>query len=150
LRKVDYLTPNETETCILSGLASGSLELANVRELAENLQMRGARHVIIKMGAQGVYLSGSSGFAKFLPAFSVRPVDTTAAGDAFNGGLAVALTQGKGLEESARFASAVAAISVTRTGAQPSMPTLQEVNNLLKRSPSASQVTITSPMHAAL
>jgi ribokinase len=150
LRKVDYLTPNETETCILSGLASGSLELANVRELAGNLQMRGARHVIIKMGAQGVYLSGPHGCAKFLPAFSVSPVDTTAAGDAFNGGLAVALTQGKGLEEAAKFASAVAAISVTRMGAQPSMPTLQEVNNLLKRSPSAVEVTITSPMRAAL
>jgi ribokinase len=135
--------------CILSGLASGRLELASVRKLAEDLQKRGARHVIIKMGAQGMYLSGSSGPAKFLPAFSVRSVDTTAAGDAFNGGLAVALTQGKGLEESARFASAVAAISVTRMGAQPSMPTLHEVNKLLKQSPSTVQAAIASPMGAA-
>jgi ribokinase len=139
LRNVDILTPNETETCILSGLATGRLELANCRELAECLQKRGARNVIIKMGAQGAYLCGSSGFAKFLPAFSVCAIDSTAAGDAFNGGLAVALTQGKGLEEAARFASAVAAISVTRMGAQPSMPTLQEVNELLKQSPSAVQ-----------
>jgi ribokinase len=135
LRKVDYLTPNETETRILCGVNTGALNAANVAEYAQSLRDRGARHVIIKMGAQGAYLSSTDGSGKFLPAFQVRAEDSTAAGDAFNGGLAVAIMQGQGLEEAARYASAVAAISVTRMGAQPSMPTAREVSRLLRRPP---------------
>lgn len=135
LRKVDYLTPNETETCILCGVNTGALNAANVAEYAQSLRDRGARHVIIKMGAQGAYLSGTDGSGKFLPAFQVRAEDSTAAGDAFNGGLAVAMMQGQGLEEAARYASAVAAISVTRMGAQPSMPTAREVSKFLRHPP---------------
>ena len=75
------------------------------------------------MGEHGVYLASQSGPGGALPAFQVRAIDTTAAGDAFNGGFTTGLMLGKSPVESAQFASAVAAISVTRTGAQPSMPT---------------------------
>ena len=85
------------------------------------------------MGSQGAYVASAGGAGAFVPAFKVRAVDSTAAGDAFNGGLAVALTQGHDLLAAARFASAVAALSVTRAGAQPSIPTMREVTRFLRR-----------------
>jgi ribokinase len=133
LRQVTFLTPNETETCTLCGIHCRDLSPATIAEFAQTLQSKGAPNVIIKMGSNGAYVAGANGLRKMVPAFKVRAVDTTAAGDAFNGGLSVALMQGKGLEEAVRFGAAVAAVSVTRTGAQPSMPTAREVNNLLKR-----------------
>ena len=77
-------------------------------------------------------MGSSDGVRTLVPSFKVRVVDSTAAGDAFNGGLAVALMRGMGLVEAVRFASAVGAVSVTRAGAQPAMPTAREVNRLLK------------------
>jgi ribokinase len=132
LRHVTYLTPNETETCALCGAASGDLNLSNVDEFAKKLLSSGAANVIIKMGSRGAYLACADELRKMIPAFKVRVVDTTAAGDAFNGALAVALMRGMGLEEAARFATAAAALSVTRAGAQPAMPTGIEVSNFLK------------------
>jgi sugar/nucleoside kinase (ribokinase family) len=82
----------------------------------------------------GAYIADADGQRKMLPAFKVKAVDTTAAGDAFNGGLAVALMRGDGLEVAAHFASAVASLSVTRVGAQPAMPMARQVSTFLKGS----------------
>ncbi len=86
----------------------------------------------MKMGAQGTYLASQDGNGKLVPAFPVNPIDTTAAGDAFNAGFATGLMLGKSPFDSALFAAAVAGISVTRTGAQPSMPTMVEVEDFMK------------------
>jgi ribokinase len=131
LRHVTYLTPNETETCALCGIVSRDLNVATVDELAQTLLSRGVANVIMKMGSSGAYVAGADGLRRMVQAFKVRVVDSTAAGDAFNGGLAVALMQGMKLEEAVRFAGAVGALSVTRAGAQPAMPTAHEVGRLL-------------------
>jgi ribokinase len=89
--------------------------------------------VVIKMGVQGAYIATENGIGEMAPAFRVEAVDTTAAGDAFNAGFAVSLLSGKRPLEAARFAAAVAAVSVTRKGAQPSMPTNREVDKFLKK-----------------
>ncbi|HSB77095.1 MAG TPA: ribokinase [Terriglobales bacterium] len=133
LLQLAWLTPNEVEACHLCGRTPQPLTPAQVPHCAEELLSRGPRHVIIKMGAQGAYLATRDGLRHHIPACKVRAVDTTAAGDAFNGALAVALMQGKSPAEAATFASAVAALSVTRKGAQPSMPTAQEVSRFLKK-----------------
>lgn len=132
LRQVTYLTPNETEICVLCGISSGDLTLVTVAEFAQGLQASGAANVIVKMGSHGVYVAGANGLRRRVPSLKVRVVDSTAAGDAFNGGLAVALLRGRGLEEAVRFGAAVGALSVTRAGAQPAMPTAHEVRNFLK------------------
>ncbi len=132
LRQVTYLTPNETEICVLCGISSGDLTLATVAEIAQSLQASGAANVIVKMGSHGVYVAGADGLRRRVPPFKVRVVDSTAAGDAFNGGFAVARMRGMGLEEAVRFGAAVGALSVTRAGAQPAMPTDREVSNFLK------------------
>jgi ribokinase len=85
--------------------------------------------VVLKIGERGVYLASKHGLQIQVPAFPVKAIDTTAAGDAFNGGFATALMLGKTPLESARFAATVAAISVTRSGAQPSMPAMSEVES---------------------
>ncbi len=131
LRQVTFLTPNETEACVLCRMPSRDLDLATVAESAQALLSSGAANVIMKVGSRGVYVAGADGLRRMVPAFKVRVVDSTAAGDAFNGGLAVALMRGMRLEEAVRFGAAVAAMSVTRAGAQPSMPTAGEVSNML-------------------
>lgn len=137
LRRVTYLTPNETEATVLCRTAPGDLTPQNADRYAEKLLNTGAANVIIKMGARGAFLAGADGLRTMVPSFKVPVVDSTAAGDAFNAGLAVALMRGKSLEASGRFAAAVAAVSVTRAGAQPAMPTIREVNRLLKAAPDA-------------
>jgi ribokinase len=132
LHRVSYLTPNETETAVLCGTAAADLTPKNAGGSAEKLLKRGVANVIIKMGGRGAYAAGADGLRTMVPSFKVRVVDSTAAGDAFNGGLAVALMRGMSLVEAVRFASAVGAVSVTRAGAQPAMPTAREVNRLLK------------------
>ena len=96
------------------------------------LLARGVKNAVIKMGAQGVFLALESGLRQRVAGFVVEAVDTTAAGDAFNAGFAVGLLSGHDALGAARYASAVAAISVTRRGAQPSMPTGREVKSFLK------------------
>jgi ribokinase len=132
LRHITWLTPNETETRTLIGAGTGTLTRAAAHEAARTLRQRGPRAVIIKMGRRGAYLTDGD-TARDVPAFRIRAVDSTAAGDAFNAGLAVALMQGQPLPDAARYASAVAAISVTRPGAQPSMPTSRDVRRFLNR-----------------
>jgi ribokinase len=125
---VDILTPNEIEATALSGTAildEGSADLA-----ARRLIGYGAKQVIIKMGSRGVYWRQGE-IGRFFPAFQVQAVDTIAAGDAFNGGLAVALSDDMPMEEAIRWGQAAAALSVTRAGAQPSMPDRVAVMNLL-------------------
>jgi ribokinase len=134
LRHVSYLTPNETETCALCNIPPQDLNPDTVAELVRKLQASGPANVIIKMGKHGAFAVGPDNLQLMVRPFKVRVVDSTAAGDAFNGGLAVALMRGLGLEEAVRFAGAVGALSVTRAGAQPAMPTAGEVKKFLSAS----------------
>lgn len=134
LKCVDWLTPNETESSFLLGRAPEELSEAGLEDAANTLLALGSRNVILKLGKRGCYVALMDGTRKLLPAYSVRAVDTTAAGDAFNGAFAVALLNGQDPLSSASWASAVAAISVTRPGAQSSMPTLVEVDRFLVES----------------
>jgi len=129
LRGVSVLTPNEHEAATLAGVEVESE--GDMREAAARIRARGPRTVVITLGERGVYAS-SEGSEGLVPAFKVEPVDTTAAGDIFNGALAVALAEKRPLPEALRFAQAAAAISVTRPGAQPSAPTRAEILALLK------------------
>lgn len=131
LKRVTYLTPNETEASALCGTASGDLTPQNAQEYAEKLLKSGAANVVIKMGGRGAYVATTDGVRMRVPSFKVRVVDSTAAGDAFNGGLAVALMRGMEVGEAVRFAAAVGAVSVTRAGAQPAMPTARDVKRLV-------------------
>ena len=125
---IDILTPNQTEASQLTGMEVH--DVATAMEAAQILRQRGTSTVIVKLGSQGaVAVSKSEVF--HLPAFQVAAVDTVAAGDAFNGGLAVALWEGQSLRESMTWASAVAALSVMNAGAQPSMPTREQVEDFL-------------------
>jgi ribokinase len=134
LESVDYLTPNETELEALTGGASPSgADRHDVLRRADQLRERGARNVIVKMGSAGALLLGSEGEHHW-PAFPVQAIDTTAAGDAFNGAFAVELADGKSARDAGRFACAAAAVCVTRPGAQPSMPTRDEVEAMLRPS----------------
>jgi ribokinase len=129
----DYLTPNETELALLNSSAPAALTRVEAGRLARNLLTRGARKVVVKMGAQGALLVEGKQ-EQFWPAFLVQAVDTTAAGDAFNAAFAAALSEGRSEAEAGHFATAAAACSVARAGAQPSMPTRSEVERLLQRS----------------
>ncbi len=130
LRRVYLLTPNETEAELLTGLTVKNEAAA--AKAADALLARGVENVIITLGARGALVAGSQGRG-LVAAHKVKAVDTTAAGDVFNGTLAMALAEGKSLLEAARFASAAAAISVTRLGAQTSAPTRKEIERLLAK-----------------
>lgn len=121
---IDYLIPNESEAAVLSELAVDSLETAEAA--AAHLIAAGAGKVIVTLGAQGLMFANGVSFEHF-PAPRVKAVDTTAAGDTFVGGFAAALASGKSEVDAIRFGQAAAALSVTRAGAQPSIPTLLEV-----------------------
>jgi ribokinase len=126
---VDYLTPNEGEAERLSGTAVRDATSAAAAGRA--LRRRGVGTVIVTLGAQGSLASAAHGDVA-VPAFAVTAVDTTAAGDAFNGALGVALAGDGPLADALRFASAAAAIACTRRGAQPSLATRAEVDELLR------------------
>jgi ribokinase len=137
LKCVTWLTPNETETSILLGRNPGELRDGSMEDAANDLLSRGSRNVILKLGGRGCYLALEDGTRQLIPAHIVDAVDTTAAGDAFNGAFAVAILNGQSPLESAAWASAVAAISVTRRGAQASMPSASEVDRFLEESRTA-------------
>ncbi|MDE3105389.1 MAG: ribokinase [Acidobacteriota bacterium] len=124
LRRVTWLTPNETE-------AAGLVGHGEPEQVAERLLALGPQGVVLKLGARGAYLRTQAGYALRVPAFAATPLDTTAAGDAFNGAFATALLLGRELGAAARFAAAAAAISVTRAGAQSSMASMAEVESML-------------------
>jgi ribokinase len=128
LRRVDFLTPNEHETRVLTGIEVGDESTA--RSAAATLADQGVKTVIITMGSRGAYVAGGV-HEELVPGFSVRAVDTTGAGDVFNGSLAVALAEGSPLRDAVRFANAAAALSVTRLGAQPSIPVRKEIDRFL-------------------
>ena len=119
------ITPNETEAEILTGIKIN--DISSMEKAAISLQRKGVKNVIITLGAEGAYVK-SENYSGLVPGIKVKPVDTTAAGDVFNGALAVALSDGKNIKDAVVFANKAAAISVTRMGAQASAPFL---NNIL-------------------
>ena len=126
----DYITPNETEAEILTGLEVQTVEQAATA--AEKFREMGSKTVIITLGKNGVYARNAE-LAEHIPTFEMgdRVVDTTGAGDAFNGGFAAALAEGLALREAIRFGNAAAALSVTKHGTAPSMPQANEIRELL-------------------
>jgi ribokinase len=134
LELVDIATPNENEACVLAGVPPQRVSPADAIALGNKVRDLGVRAVVVKLGDQGcVYCAADSTIA--VPPFAVRAVDSTAAGDTFNAALAVALVEGTAMEQALRFASAAAAISVTRAGAQTSAPARAEVESLLAETP---------------
>lgn len=132
LKNVDIITPNETEAEKLSGTKVNDEESA--KKAADVLHQRGVQTVIITMGSQGAFLSDpQTGLRTMIPGFQVKAIDTTAAGDVFNGQLAVALAEGGLLEESILQAHAAAALSVQKMGAQSSIPRKEETKEFLKK-----------------
>ncbi|WCJ59864.1 ribokinase [Fontisphaera persica] len=130
LRQIHLLTPNETEAEILTGVKVDSPRAA--AKAALRLRQRGVESVLVTLGARGVWVASGAESAH-VPGFKVRAVDTTAAGDVFNGALAVALAEGQALLPAVRFAQAAAALSVTRLGAQPSAPYREEIERFLRQ-----------------
>jgi len=124
LRSLYLITPNEVEAEILTGIKVN--DALSAEKSAEKIHSKGAVNVIITMGGAGAYLL-SERVSKMIPVVPVKAVDSTAAGDVFNGALAVALSEGKDLEESVDFANKAASISVTRMGAQASAPYRNEI-----------------------
>jgi ribokinase len=131
LKLVSIITPNETEAELLTGVKV--IDKLTASQAAEKLMNRGVETVVITLGSKGAFLA-TANERQLVPGFKVKAVDATAAGDVFNGSLAVALTEGKCLPEAIKFANAAAAISVTRLGAQPSAPRRKEIERLLKLS----------------
>ena len=124
LQHLHILTPNETEASIISGIQV--TDITSAEKAAQLITGRGVKNVIITLGAQGALVC-EAGKCSMVNAVRVTPVDTTAAGDVFNGALAVALSEGKTLTEAVQFGCAAAAISVTRLGAQSSIPFRKEL-----------------------
>jgi ribokinase len=123
LRMVHTLIPNETELQLLTGMPAGTTE--DIAEAALFLKSLGIARIIVTMGEKGSYLLNDESQVH-IPAREVTPVDTTAAGDAYIAAFVVGLTKGMGDLEAAEFATKVSAIVVTREGAQPALPTLEE------------------------
>jgi ribokinase len=133
---IDVLKPNESEAEILTGIKVA--DEGSARAACKSLLDRGVKAVILTMGAKGFLLARRGGLAdaegaEFVPAVEVDAVDATAAGDAFAGSLAVGLAQGQKLLDAALFANYVAALSVTKMGAQSSMPSRREVEAFRKK-----------------
>ncbi len=127
---VDYVTPNETEAEAFTGVKVESVE--DCRAAAQKFFEMGVKNVIITLGIRGVfYTDGTRELT--VPALRVKAVNTTGAGDAFNGGLATAIGEGRDIETALKFATCVSAISVTREGAAVSMPTRAEIEALLEK-----------------
>lgn len=128
LSKVDLITPNEVEAEILTGIKVDSEEAAD--RAAEWFFAKGVKRVLITLGSRGVYINTREKKG-ILPAYRVDAVDTTGAGDAFNGGLLAALAEDKDIWEAADFANALAALSVQKIGTTPSMPLRSEIDAFL-------------------
>lgn len=129
LTKIDILIVNEIEASLLTGIKVDTDE--NIVKAAEILQNKGIKTVIITLGAKGSYVDDNK-MKKFIPGFMVKAIDTTAAGDTYCGALAVALSEDKPITDAIIFASAASAISVTRLGAQPSVPSRKEIDEFLQ------------------
>lgn len=128
LKKVDILTPNESEAALLTGIDVRDID--DAKQAGRNLLQRGVGSVIITLGDKGALMCTAQKFLE-IPPIKVQAVDTTAAGDAFTGALATALAEAKSLSTSIQFATAAAAISVMRSGAQPALASREEVEKFL-------------------
>ena len=124
LKRVDIITPNETEAALLTGLSAD--DEAGASRAGRKLQALGCGVAVVTRGASGCTIIDRQ--VTTVPAIRVEAVDTTAAGDAFNGALAVALAEGRSLEEAIRWTTVAAGLSVTRPGAQPSLPSRAEID----------------------
>lgn len=134
MQSVTWLTPNETEAQLLLKAHYPELPSCSTPECADRLLGIGIRNVILKLGARGAYMAGEDVESTYVDGFPVAVVDSTAAGDAFNGAFAFALVQnGMAPKEAAEFACAAAALSVTRSGAQTSMPNLCDCEAFIAR-----------------
>lgn len=128
LSKLSIITPNETETEILTGISISNE--TDIQKAANSLLNKGIETVIITLGEKGAYVATKEEHYS-VPGFTVKAIDTTAAGDVFNGALTTALCQNNEMESAVKYANAAAALSVTKLGAQPSAPNLEEIQNLL-------------------
>ncbi|EFM95585.1 ribokinase [Actinobacillus pleuropneumoniae] len=124
LANIDMITPNETETALLTGIQVVDEQTA--QQAANVFHQKGIQTVLITLGAKGAFLS-ENGNGEIIAGFKVTPVDTTAAGDTFNGALTIALLEGKSMRDAVMFAHKASSISVTRMGAQSSIPTRAEL-----------------------
>ena len=127
---VDYITPNETEAQQITGIAVNTIE--DCRIAAGKLMDMGVKNVIITLGVRGAFYTNGEAEV-VVPSVKVKAVETTGAGDAFNGGLATAIAEGYPIEKALRFATCTAAISVTRKGSSPSMPYRNEILELMQK-----------------
>ncbi|MDD3469173.1 MAG: ribokinase [Thermoguttaceae bacterium] len=124
LKNVTFIKPNEHEAQRLTGITV--TDTASAKQAAEVLRHQGVRNVVITLGSAGAFFSGELGEG-FVPAYSVEAKDTTAAGDSFSGAFGAALAHGAAIADALRFAARAASVSVTRLGAQPSLPKLAEM-----------------------
>jgi ribokinase len=131
-KSLDVVTPNESEASRLTGISV--TDSATAAAAADWFIQRGVRDVVVTMGSEGALVVNNEGSKSFYPAHQVESVDSTAAGDAFTGTLGSALSQGMSLDEAMRYAMAAGALTVTKRGASPSLPTAQEVHALAETS----------------
>ena len=130
LKDISIFTPNEHEAEVLTGIKVTNEAAA--KKAASNLMARGVQTVVMTLGERGAYVANAAE-QRLIPGFTVKAVDTTGAGDVFNGALAAALSEGQALAAAVRFANAAAAISVTRVGTSVSAPTRKEIERLLAK-----------------
>ncbi len=128
--KIDYITPNESEARELTDIEINNID--DARTAADALLARGVKNVIITLGINGVFFKNAE-YEKHVGAIKMNAIDTTGAGDAFNGGFITAIADGKSIEDSLKFATCTSAISVTRKGAAISMPNRSEIEELYSK-----------------
>lgn len=129
LRRIDTVTPNETEAQVLTGVEVKTLE--DARRAAQVFLDKGVKNVVITMGALGAFATDGVR-SELLPRLNVNAIDTTGAGDAFNGGFVMALSEGRDLFEALRYGNATGALSVTRLGTAPAMPSRSEIDAMVR------------------
>lgn len=129
LSKITYITPNDLELSILTGMKTNTIE--NAKKAVKKLLSMGPKVVVSTLGGNGAMIGDKNG-VRHIPGFKVKVVDTVGAGDAFNGGFAYALSKGHKVDDAVRFANAVGGLAVTKQGAFPSMPSLKQVEELIK------------------
>lgn len=137
LEKVTYLTPNESELEILSGIKIRNMD--DVKEAINILLSIGVKNVIATLGSKGAIIGNSEGF-KYVEGYKVDVVDTVGAGDSFNGALAYCIVKGYSIEDSVKYSNAVGALAVTKNGAIPSLPRKDEVDSFIESNLSLSKI----------
>lgn len=128
LEATDYLTPNESELAVLTDLPTDTDE--GVKKAAQKLLAWGVKTVVATLGERGALLADGEDI-RIIPGYKVKALDTVAAGDSFNGALAVAITEGRDLEEAVRYANATGALTIQKSGAIPSIPTREQVDKFI-------------------